>query len=150
MLRNKENIPAPVGDVQNVARALLSWLNEFPDKPVRRITFEHLESETFGITVLSIQSAHKIKTYLRGGYKAQYPFMILYRSQPSVDDARLKMDEFLNRIGAWAESNPEKPKLEGRAKVVEITRTSSASMTERYEGGTEDHTIEMNLIYEVL
>lgn len=33
----KNKIPAPVGDVQRVARALLSWLNGFPDKPVKRL-----------------------------------------------------------------------------------------------------------------
>lgn len=143
-------IPVPVDDAQKVGRALLSWLNGFPDKPVRRISFEHLESEDFGMTILSMQAAYKTKTYLRGAYKAQYPFQILYRAKPSVDDERLKMDELLNRIGAWAETNPDKPELEGRSKVLSVTRTSSASMTERYEDGAEDHLIEMNMIYEVI
>lgn len=145
----KNKIPAPVGDVQKVARALLSWLNGFPDKPVKKIAFEHLESEDFGMTVLSMQAAYKTKTYLRGRYQAQYPFQILYRAQPSSDNKRLEMDEILNQIGAWAETNPDKPELEGNAKVLKITRDSSASMINRYEGGAEDHSITMNLIYEV-
>lgn len=150
MLKNKEPTPAPVGDVQKVARALWSWLNGFPNKPAGRITFEHLPSEDYGMTILSMQSAYKIKTYLRGAYQAQYPFQILYRKTPDSDDERLKMDESLNEIGKWAETNPNKPELEGKSKVLRITQTSGASMTSRYEGGVEDHAIDMNLIYEVI
>ncbi len=149
MLRNNEPIPAPIEDVQNVARALWSWLNGYPDKPAGRITFEHLPNENYGMTILSMQSAYKIKTYLRGAYRAQYPFQILYRKAPDSDDERLKMDESLNKIGAWAESNPNKPELEGGARVLRISRTSGASMTNRYDGGVEDHVIEMNCEYEV-
>lgn len=150
MSKNNTPIPAPVDDVQKVARALWSWLNGYPDKPAGKITFEHLTNESNGMTILSMQSAYKTKTYLRGSYQAQYPFQILYRKIPDSDDERLKMDEDLNAIGSWAEKNPNKPELEGKSKVLSITRTTGASMTSRYENGSEDHTIEMNLVFEVI
>lgn len=150
MASNDKKILVPIDDEQKVARALLSWLNGFPEKPVRRISFEHLESDSFGVTVISIQSAYKIKTYMRGKYKAQYQFQIMYRKTPDDDNSRLEMDEFLNGIAAWAENNPDKPELEGKSRVISVSRDSGAAMQSRYEDGSEDHAINMNLIYEVI
>lgn len=150
MASNDKKMLVPAEDEQKVARALLSWLNGFPDKPVRRISFEHLESDSFGVTVVSVQAAYKIKSYLRGSYRAQYQFQILYRKIPEDDNSRLEMDEFLNGIATWAENNPDKPELEGKSRVVSVSRDSGATMQSRYEDGTEDHVINMTMIFEVI
>jgi hypothetical protein len=70
--------------------------------------------------------------------------------KPANDNERLEADELLNRLASWAESNPEKPQLEGRAKVISVLRDSSAAMFAAYEDGAQDHQILMNLIYEVI
>ena len=102
------------------------------------------------MAIITIQSAYKIRQYISGGYRAQYQFKVVYRAQPSTDDECLEMDELLNRLGVWAETNPEKPVLEGRAKVLSVQRDSSAAIFDTYEDGTQDHQILMNLIYEVI
>ncbi len=128
----------------------MSWLNGWPDKNVRRISFEYLPKDGPAISIIAIQAAYKIKRYIHGGYRAQYQFKIVYRLKPANDNERLEADELLNRLASWAESNPEKPQLEGRAKVISVLRDSSAAMFAAYEDGAQDHQILMNLIYEVI
>ncbi|MCI9484974.1 MAG: hypothetical protein HFH27_11050 [Clostridiaceae bacterium] len=117
---------------------------------MRRISFEYLPEEGPAISLITIQSAYKIREYISGGYRAQYQFKIVYRVRPSSDNARLEADELLNRLGSWAELNPDKPQLEGRARVISVRRDSSAAIFDTYEDGTQDHQILMNLIYEVI
>jgi len=140
----------PAEEEQQVGRALLSWFNGWPEKPVRRISFEYLPEEGPAMSLITIQAAYKIRQYILGGYRAQYQFKIAYRVRPSNDNARLEADELLNRLGSWAELNPDKPQLEGRARVLSVRRDSNAAIFGTYEDGTQDHQILMNLIYEVI
>lgn len=124
-------------------------MNGWTEKPVRRIAFEYLPDDTTSMAIITIQSAYKIRQYISGGYRAQYQFKVVYRLQPTTDDERLAADEILNRLGIWAETNPEKPVLEGRGKVISVRRDSSAAMFAAYDDGSQDHQILMTLIYEV-
>lgn len=133
-----------------MGRALLSWLNGFPDKPVQKMTFEYLPPKGTAIALVTVQSAYKIRQYLRDSYRAQYQFQIVYRSSPSNDNERLEMDELLNQIGLWAETNPEKPTLEGGAIARSVTVEDGAAKIAEYEDGSEDHQITLNLVYEVI
>lgn len=117
---------------------------------MRRISFEYLPEDGPAIAIIAIQAAYKIKQYIYGGYRAQYQFKVVYRTKPSSDDERLSADELLNRLGSWAESNPEKPQLEGKARVLSVKRDSDAAMFATYDDGTQDHQVLMNLIYEVI
>lgn len=132
-----------------VGRALLSWLNEYPDKPVSRINFEFLATDTPGIMVSTIQAAFKTRQYIVGGYEAQYQFKLVYRTFPNDNDSRLAADETLNKMGAWAERNVASLDI-SPATVQSFARTSNASLVAVYEDGSRDHQILMTLTYEVI
>lgn len=132
-----------------VGRALLSWLNEYPDKPVNRINFEFLATDTPGIMVSTIQAAFKTRQYIVGGYEAQYQFKLVYRTFPNDNDSRLAADETLNKMGAWAERNVASLDI-SPATVQSFARTSNASLVAVYEDGSRDHQILMTLTYEVI
>ena len=133
---------------QEVGRALLVWLNKYPDVPVGRINFEFLPKDSPGMMLSSIQAAFKTRQYITGGYEAQYQFKLVYRVQPDDNDSRLAADEVLNKIGTWAERNHKKPDLK-KAVVRSVKRTSNASLLAVYEDGSRDHQILMTLTYEV-
>lgn len=132
-----------------VGRALLSWLNEYPDKPVSRINFEFLATDTPGIMVSTIQAAFKTMQYIVGGYEAQYQYKLVYRTFPDDNDSRLAADETLNKMGAWAERNAGTLDI-SPAIVRSLVRTSNASLVAVYEDGSRDHQILMTLTYEVI
>ena len=132
-----------------VGRALLIWLNKYPDKPVNRINFEFLATDTPGVMLSTIQAAFKTRQYIVGGYEAQYQFKLVYHTFPDDNDSRLAADEILNKMGAWAERNAGTLDI-SPATVRSLVRTSNASLVAVYEDGSRDHQILMTLTYEVI
>ena len=131
-----------------VSRALLIWLNQYPDKPVNRIEFEFLGKQG-GMSLSTVTAAYKTEEYITGAYDAQYQFAILYRSLPETSGDRLNAAEMLDTIGRWAESRTDLPPLGQNVTATKIERNSTGSMIARYDDGTEDYQILMNLLYEV-
>lgn len=139
----------PWEETEAVQRNLLEWLNSYPGLPAK-ISYENLPADAAGLCVATIQSAHKLKQYIVGGYLAQYQFNLIYRLQPSTDDDQLLAVELLNRIGAWAEQTEPKPVISDAAVVLSISRETNAALQAVYEDGTKDYQISMNMKWEVV
>ena len=149
MSENKPKALVGVDEEERVGRALLLWLNTWPEKPVARIDFENLPMDGAGMAVSTIQAAFKTRQFIDGSYEAQYQFKVIYRLQPGDNDSRLSADETLNCLGAWAERNPVKPQLGENVQVRRVQRDSCAALFMSYEDGSRDHQILMNVLYEV-
>lgn len=133
-----------------ISRMLLSWVNQFPDKPVSVINYEFLRDGEPGMALSTIQATYKTKQYITGGYQAQYQFKIIYRVQPSTNNDRLNADELLNKLGDWMATRTDLPVLGQGIRSIRIDATTRSSLFARYENGDEDHQILMNMIYEVI
>lgn len=142
-------VPTSIEETGQVSRKLLSWLNEWPEKPVERINFEYV-GEDFGMALSTIQGAYKTRQYITGGYMAEYQFKIIYRLFAASNNDRLNADETLDRLAGWAASRLDKPDIGENRKVLRIQINSTSSLFERYEDGAEDHQVLMTLIYEVI
>lgn len=114
-----------------------------------KIDFEYLPDDAVGMAVSTIQAAFKTREYILGGYEAQYQFKIVYRVQPTNNNARLSADETLNKIGAWAERNTASLSLGENVRLRTVKRTSNAALFAVYEDGSKDHQILMTMTYEV-
>lgn len=136
-------------ETDNVSRSVLSWINRYPEKPVRLIEFEDLEAGKPSMALSTIQGAYKIKTYIYGGYLAQYQFKIVYRVQPSSNNDRLAADEVLNNLGDWLSSSGDLPEIGNSKKVVQVVFDARSSVFGAYDNGDEDHQILMTMTYEV-
>lgn len=132
---------------KKISRAVLKWLDSYPDKPGKKMDFEFL-GKTSGLCVSTVQSAYKTRQYINGGYQAQYQFQIVYRMIAANADARLAADEALDMYGEWAEQNP--PELPEGINRWKVRRDTGASIMARYDNNAEDHTIQLTLIYEVI
>ena len=151
-MENKTKALIPWEDAERAARALVSWLNTFSDWPagVLDVDYEYLPEDRVGMCVSTIQAAYKTRTYISGGYRAQYQFKIIYRAAPSDNDDRLSATETLNRLAAWAEQNPVKPGLTAPATVLQVKRDSNAALFATYEDGSADYQILMTMTWEVM
>lgn len=142
--KRKELVSAEEGN--GIRQAVLSWLNSCPAKPMRA-RYDFLK-DTGGLAIVTIQAAFKTKTYIYGGYMAQYQFAIAYRLIAANDDNRIAADNLLDSIGGWMEENvPDPP--EG-VNMWKINRDNGAAFSVPYDNGAEDHTIQMTLTYEVI
>lgn len=132
-----------------ISRAMMVWINTFPDLPVSIVNFEQLVADAFSMALSTIQGAAITRRYILGGHQGEYQFKIVYRLKPGKsNDARLKADEALNAIGQWAEHNY--PVLGDGMRVVRIETTARSSIYAVYENGDEDHQILLKMIYEVI
>lgn len=133
---------------QRISRAMMAWVNTYPNLPVGIVNFEQLKADASSMALSTIQAAYIVRRYIYGGHKGEYQFKIIYRIKPgSSNDARLKADELLDAIGDWAASNY--PSLGNGVRVVRLEATTRSSLFAVYENGDEDHQILMRLIYEV-
>lgn len=150
LANNKPRALVAASERAKIDRNVLIWLNTFPESPVASVTTEtHLPVKDIGIGLSSITSAYINKSYIYGGYEAEYNFKVIYRIIPGNSmDKSLKADELLNRLGDWAIQN--KPDLGDGIRVVKVTPVSQAELYAPYENGAEDHQIMMKIIYEVI
>lgn len=143
-------IDEPIRDVtpeaEQIARAVRSWLNTYPDKPMRMVDVEFL-GETSGLAMSTVQAAYKTRRFILGGYQAQYQFSILYQTIPTTTNERLEMDETLNNYAAWVEAT--RPELPESCRFLRCTRNTNAALLGRDADGSEVHQILFTLLYEV-
>lgn len=135
-----------LSEQEKISRALLVWLNEYPDKPTP-VNFEFLSAGRPDMAISTIQGAYKTRAYVRGGYQAQVQFKLIYRAQPQFDGDRLAMDELLDAFADWAASRRPLPDIGAGKRVLRIVSNTRASLFGRTESGDEDHQILMTMDY---
>ena len=133
-----------------IDRNVLIWLNTYPGVPVATITTQsQLGVNEPGMAVSSITSAYISKSYILGGYQAEYQFTLIYRIKPGNSmNKSLVANEVLNRIGDWARRNY--PDLGKGIYVRKVEPISIAETYAQYEDGDEDHHIPIKITYEVI
>lgn len=137
------------GVSRNLIIWLTSWLDSAEDAPasIELIDYEFIPPETVCMAMSLVQSAYIVEQFIDGSYTAEYQFKIIYRGKPSSPDARLKMDELLDTLGAWA--SEQKPFIGDGLEVQEIEQTTVSALYARLENGWEDHQIFFRMTYKV-
>lgn len=131
-----------------VSRAVLTWLDQYPDKPTAHIEFEFLGNDS-GMSLSTVTAAYKTEEYITGAYNAQYQFAILYRVSPQTSGDRLRAAEILDTLGRWAEERKDLPQLGAGMTATQMERNSIGSLVARYDDKTEDYQLLMTMNYEV-
>ena len=140
---------AAASEEQKISRAVMAWINTYPDLPVAIVNFEQLKADAASMALSTIQAAAIVRRFITGGHEGEYQFKIIYRFKPGTsNDARLKADELLDAIGEWAADNW--PTLGEGVRVKRLEATTRSSLFAMYENGDEDHQILMRMIYEVI
>lgn len=147
---NKPRIMVADSERAEIDRKVLIWLNTYPNSPVATVTTEsQLGVNEPGMAVSSITNAYINKSYILGGYQAEYQFTLIYRIKPGNSmNKSLQANEDLNRIGDWARRN--KPDLGQGIHVQKVEPISIAETYAQYEDGDEDHHIPIKITYEVI
>lgn len=147
---NKPRIMVADSERSEIDRSVLTWLNFYPGLPVDMVRTEaQLGVDEPGMAVSAITSAYINKSYILGGYEAEYQFTLIYRIKPGISmDKSLTANEVLNRAGDWARKN--KPYLGEGIRVKKVEPISIARTYAQYENGDEDHHISIKITYEVI
>lgn len=154
--------PIDIDGTDVMSTVLLDLLNEFPGLNGKHIAFSTLgESNGMGFfpSPGAIIVSHRESIIGHVEQTCQYPFMIIYRSAPKTEAQRLKIKEFLDTIGKWAEmqevnlnGSPAKleayPVLSGTRIIKDIKRNTPGHLSRAGADGVEDWAINMSLQYE--
>lgn len=153
MANEKPKKLVSAAEEDKISRAMLVWLNTWPDKPVDLIRYEFLPADVGAdgeMALSTIQSTYIIRRYIYGGYLAEYQFKVIYRLKVGTsNDKRLKADELLNGLGDWVTEQPRPDIGDGRH-IIRIEPTTRSSLFAIYENSDEDHQILMKMNYEVI
>lgn len=148
----KPLVMVAASDRAKIDRNVLKWLNTcdiVKENVAGVLTESQLGSNEPGMGVSKITNAFVSKSYIYGGYQAEYQFTLIYRIKPGGSpDKSLQANEVLNRIGDWAMENF--PDLGEGITVQRVRPTSIAETYANYDDGDEDHHIEIKIIYEVI
>lgn len=150
MTNDKPKKLVSAAEEDKISRAMLVWLNTWPDKPVDVIRYESLPADSEAAMALStIQGTYITRRYILGGHQAEYQFKVIYRLKPgNSNDKRLKADELLDSLADWvADGGPD---IGDDARVVRVEATTRSALFGAYDNGDEDHQILMKMTYEVI
>lgn len=156
-MANDPVILAAAAEESNISRAVMLWVNQWPDVPngILRIKYEQFSTNaageplTPGMMLQTVAAASITKRYIGGGHQGEYQFALVYRIKPRGSDGeRLNADEALNAFGDWAKDNP--PNLGEGVTTIKVEAVSRGAFIGNYENGDESHQIPVKITYEVL
>lgn len=149
------------GEGYNVLKdAVLALLNEYPELNGRIITFSGL-TEDGGISMEPESGAlvYTERKDILGGVsqECQFPFFVVYRSNASGEYLALRINEFLDNLGAWISGEPvvingsayqltQYPTLTGGRKIKSVSRFNSYAL-EPNQNNTQDWVIPITVNY---
>ncbi len=136
----------PVGDANTATlrRVLIDWIQQGTGI---RVDYDFREKYT-GLTLAFTAGAFRRKGYILGGYHARYQFALICRTYPEDREDRISADEQLTMLADWMTRN--RPVFPEPFRFRKITQESLAQMTKRHENGMEDHSVTLNLFFEVI
>ena len=150
-MNETQRVLIPLEEERSISRIVMAWINGFPSLPetINIVAFEQLPAGKSGMAVSVVPGAYIKQRFITGGYRAEYSFSVVFRILPGAsNDARLLADEVLNHLGDWATLNP--PNLGENIKIRSVQFVERAALLVPYEDGSEDHSMTIKLIYEVI
>lgn len=138
----------PRAEEERIAGRLTAWMNTCPGLPaqIERVRYEQMPANTVCMALDAVQGAYITKRYILGGHQSEYPFKVIYRHLPDVENQESDADGLLDRLGDWAQS--QRPQLGEGVRIVRIELTQRSAVLAAYDSGYEDHQILLKLIYE--
>ena len=126
------------------------WLNSCPVKPRDKISYNY-HGENTGLFVIPANAPYIVHgPYILGGYEAQYQFSVDYLLPAANDDERMAADEALERVAEWALDNIGQLDADDSSiRVKRIKRDTPAVPIDMLQSGSEVHSINLSLSYEV-
>lgn len=127
-----------ITEQENMAEAVLRIVAAYPDYPKTitdsNIRLDDLEGKSECIGVFPISGAVVLKEYIYGGFDAEYPFLLLYKCQPTTNRAVIEKRGVFDKLAMWLESI-EYPDLSDGREIQSIKRTSTTILTEKAKDG---------------
>lgn len=135
-----------------IAKALKDHLNSWAGKPAP-INLEDFGSEVPSMMLQQLSGAYKKKAYINGSYIGSFPFSVYIRVDGVDTATRLDATGALQGLFDWLSKKDENgeyvnlPTIDDSKTATQIEMTSLPSIAARYEDGSEDYQVILELQY---
>lgn len=144
MDKNRKYVSREESD--EIARRVNRFFNTYPDKPAN-FSFEITPADQIGVATSTLQTAWKVKPYLRGSFIGRYQFKIVYHFQPSTNNDRFNAAELLDRMADWGMANIKNLDIGAGKQVISLDCNARTSLFGVYQDNSEDDQTLMSLTY---
>lgn len=132
-------------EVNKMLRTVYEYVNQYEELKGLEVCFETFADGT-SLALFSQPGAHVVKRFVTGGFRGFLPFCLVYRSNPTNDNQRLKKPEYLSALSGWMADSTNYPDLEN-IEIEEIEQTSVPYQSNTDESGVSDYMVTFNLYY---
>lgn len=135
-----------------IAKSLKDHLNSWTGKPAP-IMLEDFGSEVPSMMLQQLSGAYKKKAYINGSYIGSFPFSVYIRVDGVDTATRLDATGTLQRLFDWLSEKDKDgeyvnlPTIDDSRTATQIEMTSLPTIAARYEDGTEDYQVILELQY---
>lgn len=137
-----------------IAKVMRDHLNTWQEKPVIFL-LEDLGKAVPSIMLQQLASAEKKKSYVNGSYIGVWSFAVYMRINAKDTASRLDAMSCLTELSEWLQEQNDKkayvnlPVIDQYRTATKIEMSSTPSIANRYEDGTEDYQAFFTLEYQV-
>lgn len=126
-----------IGEQNSLVEAVLRIVAGCPDFP-STITEKkvHLDSvdKAEEIGIIPTSGTVIVQQYISGSFKAQFPFVVCYKCNPTTNQAVVEKRTVLENLCKWMK-NTEYPALSDGRKILQIEQTTNVVKTGEDESG---------------
>lgn len=119
-----------IEEKDNIAREIVRLINDYERKPCECF-YQELLDEPFALSVSSRAGAPRVDEDIAGGYVAEFPFSIFFRSSPDDNEAHFACEQFLNELAAYLVGKSAEISLGEGNTLEELEQTQTATLIER-------------------
>lgn len=138
-----------VADMETISNAVLQMIKSYPELPAtlkKAVLWQYLDkAESLGIYTMT--GAVYLKKYISGSYIAQFPFRIIYKCNPTTNNARMTKQNLLDKMGRWLEESCGATFKDAHITIQSIERTSMVYKQDADSSGYELYMCTMNIKY---
>lgn len=134
MTEEKEKLS--LSEQESITAAVLALVRSYPDFPKTIVSKNiHLDDlkDSVSIGIFPTAGAVITKKYISGSFEAQFPFFLLYKCNPTTDNAVIAARNVLDSLAFWLENTEYQGLVDG-TEIQSIQRTTTAVL----DGKTED------------
>lgn len=128
-----------------VAKALFEMVRTYPHFP-DGVKAVYGDVQDDSICVIPTQGAVYTRKYIGGGFEAQFPYFLRFRTSPTTNQTRITRGNALDKLAQWL-IETEKPELTDGRRITDIMQEQTTYIVAKYEDGSIDYQTNMRLIY---
>lgn len=133
---SEEIKPLSLKEYDALGRGLFEKISQCATLPTGvKLDYQSIEGINH-IGFLTVPGGKYLKEYVTGGFEAQLPFQILYKTGATGNAQLLKAEELVNEIADYLEENPDMSLSDGR-EVVKISMDSVTYRSKTEEDGSK-------------